>query len=155
MLRCHITRDYPAMGYGGRWGGHLHYQCHLTWKNQDISDLQFRSQPVTMESMYRQLEGWGQGDNKLQFIILVPPSLYHLSPVQHISSCSFFQHQVFTYADDGLQKLCDLQQLITVICKYVVVRYVALLMVYWQSPSYLRTFKEVFLGIFWSLTQGA
>ena len=36
-------------------------------------------------NMHKQLEGWGQGDNKLLFSILVPPS-YHPSPVtQQIS----------------------------------------------------------------------
>ena len=32
-------------------------------------------------NMHKQLEGWGRGDNKLLFSIIVPPSLYHPSPV--------------------------------------------------------------------------
>ena len=36
-------------------------------------------------SMYRhRQEGWGQGDNKLQFSILVPPSPCHLPPLHLI-----------------------------------------------------------------------
>ena len=68
-------------------------------------------------SMYRhrQLEGWGQGDNKLLFSILVPPSLHYLSPVTQqfpvkllttdYQNCSLSMHRHFEGWGQGDNKL--------------------------------------------------